>query len=139
MGIVLVMEFDKKTFENLLKIQCTLKEIASVAGCSRPTLQKWVKENYDGKWFEDVANEFRDMGKASFRRMGFKLAERNPAVWIFLAKNYLGMSDTPVPQDTGEEKKEFEGAIKQGLKAIKDMGAENLAKFPMKDKDGEDK
>ena len=124
------MTFAKETFEGLLKIQCTLKEIASVAGCSRPTLQKWVKENYGGKKFEDVANEFRDQGKASFRRMGFKLAGRNPAVWIFLAKNYLGMSDAPVPQDTGEDKKELETAIKAGLKSIKEMGAENLAEFP---------
>lgn len=123
---------NKKTFEGLLTIQCTREECCLVLGVAKNTLQKWVKENYDGLTFEKVSEQFRAFGKSSLRKNLFRLSEHNAAVAIFLAKNYLGMSDDPQPFSFGDGRRELDSAIREGLKALKE-NAENLASFPMKD------
>ena len=129
--------YNKKMFENLLKIQCTEKELLAVFSTNRHTLQRWVKETYEGMSFADVSKNFREAGKASLRRTLFQLAERKEGVAIFLAKNYLGMSDVPVPQDTGEERKEFENAIKTASRALASADISKLAQVPQQDNDHE--
>lgn len=126
-------DFSTDLFENMLEIQCTLDEICHVFSCAPNTLKSWIKREYGDKVkFEDVANRHRAKGKESLRRTLFNLAEKNPAVAIFLAKNYLGMSDDPQPASTGEEKKELDAAIRDGFKALKTC-ADKLASFPMKE------
>lgn len=56
------------------------------------TLQKRIREHY-GKSFSEVFELKRVGGKISLRRNLFQQSERNPAAAIFLAKNWLGMSD----------------------------------------------
>ena len=90
-------EIDKKEFESLLFIQCTLSEVTAffdskLNGCSEDTIERWCKRTY-GKSFADVSREKRDVGKISLRRMQWRLAEKSAAVAIFLGKNYLGQTD----------------------------------------------
>lgn len=98
-------------------------------GVTRQTLTSWVKAVY-GKKLEVVMADFQAEGKASFRRMGIKLAEKNPAVWIFLAKNWLGMSDNPAPQASGEESRELAKAITSATKSIAKMDIDSIAQIP---------
>jgi hypothetical protein len=60
---------------------------------SDETLNKWCKENYDGRTFLDVLKEKRENGIISLRRTQFQLAEKSPAMAIFLGKNLLGQTD----------------------------------------------
>jgi hypothetical protein len=60
---------------------------------SDETLNKWCKENYDGRTFLDVFKEKRENGIISLRRTQFQLAEKSPAMAIFLGKNLLGQTD----------------------------------------------
>jgi hypothetical protein len=60
---------------------------------SDETLNKWCKENYDGRTFLDVFKEKRENGLISLRRTQFQLAEKSPAMAIFLGKNLLGQTD----------------------------------------------
>lgn len=83
---------DQAQFEQLCKIQCTLQEIASWFNVSEDTIERWCKRTYNMK-FCDIFSEKSAAGKISMRRNMIKLAEKNAAVAIFLAKNYLGMSD----------------------------------------------
>lgn len=122
-------EIRRETFEGLCKIQCSTEEMCSVLGVTRQTLTSWVKAVY-GKKLEVVMADFQAEGKASFRRMGIKLAEKNPAVWIFLAKNWLGMSDNPAPQASGEESKELAKAITSATKSIAKMDIASIAQIP---------
>lgn len=122
-------EIRRETFEGLCKIQCSTEEICSVLGITRQTLTSWVKAVY-GKRLELVMADFQAEGKASFRRMGIKLAEKNPAVWIFLAKNWLGMSDNPSPQASGEESRELAKAITSATKSLAKMDIASLAQIP---------
>lgn len=90
-------DIDKKEFESLLFIQCTLEEVTAyfdhkLDGCSEDTIERWCKRTY-GKRFADVSREKRDVGKISLRRMQWRLAERNAAMAIFLGKNVLGQTD----------------------------------------------
>lgn len=86
------IKIDEKMFENLCAIQCTEEEIAGVFSCSIETINRWCKENY-GETFVEVYKKHSQYGKASLRRMQFKLAEKNPGMAIFLGKNWLGQTD----------------------------------------------
>lgn len=86
----------KEIFENACGIQCTLEEIASVFGCSEDTIRRWTKEEY-GERFATIYKKYSAKGKMSLRRMQWKLAEKSPAMAIFLGKNMLGQSDRPTP------------------------------------------
>ena len=85
---------DKKQFEQACGIQCTKEELCALFSVTDKTLDRWVKDNYDGASFSEIYKQKRDIGKISLRRAGFQLAQKNAAVHIFYAKNHLGMSDT---------------------------------------------
>lgn len=90
-------EIDRKDFESLLALQCTLEEVTAffdhkLDGCSADTIERWCKRTYKEN-FADIAAKKRNLGKISLRRAQFELAKKNGAVAIFLGKNYLGQSD----------------------------------------------
>jgi hypothetical protein len=86
-------EINQKTFENLCKIQCTKKEIASVLDCGISTIERWCKSTYKMN-FEDARDLFAEGGKASLRRIQWQLAEKNAGMAIFLGKQYLNQRDS---------------------------------------------
>ena len=87
-----VKEVNKELFEKLCGLHCTLQEIAGCLGVSDYTLEKWCEQEY-GKKFLDVFKEKSMRGNVSLRRMQWKLAEKCPAMAIFLGKNFLGQKD----------------------------------------------
>lgn len=83
-------KLNKEQFETLCAIQCTEEEILAVLNVSDKTLNKWCKENYDGKNFSEINREKRQLGKTSLRRMQWKTAEKgNVTMQIWLGKNLL--------------------------------------------------
>ena len=91
-------EKDKKIFENLCGLQCTLEEIAGVFDCSADTIERWCKREYK-ETFAEVYKKHSAKGKTSLRRIQFKLAEKSAAMAIFLGKNYLGQKDSFIETD----------------------------------------
>ena len=91
-------EIDKKIFENLCGLQCTLEEIAGVFDCSVDTIERWCKREYR-ETFAEVYKKHSAKGKTSLRRIQFKLAEKSAAMAIFLGKNYLGQKDSIIGTD----------------------------------------
>ena len=87
-----IKEIDKKQFESLCAIQCTIEEICAVLDVDDKTLTKWCKKTYN-KNFSEVFSIKRQNGKASLRRMQWHLAEKNPSMAIFLGKNFLNQRD----------------------------------------------
>lgn len=106
---------DKKLFESLCGLQCTREEIANCLNCNKDTLEKWCKTEY-GKTFSLVFAEKRARGKVSLRRMQWKLAEKSPAMAIFLGKNFLGQSD----------RQDLELSGKIGVSTIADLMMEDM-------------
>lgn len=85
-------EIDKIEFEKLCGLQCTKEEMCGWFEVTDKTLESWCKRTYK-KGFSEIFSEKRGKGKISLRRTQFKLAEKSPAMAIFLGKNYLGQSD----------------------------------------------
>ena len=82
-------------------MQCTYDEIADVLGMARSTFQLKLKE-------ADVRAAYdsgRSQGRMALRTKMFERAvEKSDRLAIFLAKNYLGMSDVVrVTEQTGPE------------------------------------
>ena len=85
-------EIDQKIFEKLCALQCTQKEIQSWFEVSDKTLFAWCRRAY-GENFSVIWAQKAEKGKISLRRKQWHLAEKSPAMAIFLGKNILGQSD----------------------------------------------
>ena len=92
-------EVDFKLLDSLCAIQCTGEEIAAIIGVDYDTLNSHIKEKY-GVGFSDYFKEKSAFGKASLRRKQWALADSNPAMAIFLGKNYLGQADKREVEET---------------------------------------
>lgn len=85
-------EIDLVQFEKLCGLQCTLAEIAGFFECSEDTIENWCKRE-QGQTFSEIYKKYSVNGKLTLRRNMLRLSEKNASVAIFLAKNWLGMSD----------------------------------------------
>jgi len=94
------ISIDWKEFEKLCFLQCTLMEMCEWFHVTDKTLEHRVKEHY-GETFSVVFAKKRIGGIISLRRNLFKLSEKNAAVAIFLAKNWLGMADKQEVKHSG--------------------------------------
>lgn len=78
-------QIDEKTVFELAKILCTMKEIATIVGCSVDTLENR---------FSDTIKSAQDHGRSSLRRWQYHAAEKgNTTMLIWLGKQWLGQSD----------------------------------------------
>ena len=93
-------KIDKKQFENLCGLQCTLLEICDFFDVEDDTLNSWCKKTY-GTTFSEVFKIKRGKGQISLRRTQWKLAEKNPTMAIWLGKQYLGQKDKIEYTDDG--------------------------------------
>lgn len=85
-------KIDKKQFEKLCSLQCTLMEICSYFNVEDDTLNLWCKKTY-GTTFSEIFKVKRGTGQISLRRMQWQQAEKNPTMAIWLGKQYLGQRD----------------------------------------------
>lgn len=94
-------------FKKLCAIFCTRAECASVLGMDVRTLDANIAETFpDTPTWGEAFERFSATGKATLRRRMFELAmDGEKAAIIFMAKNYLGMSDAPAPAKTEPKKK----------------------------------
>ena len=101
-------EIDKESFEKLCALMCTLSEIASFFNVSDDTIERWCVRTY-GKSFADVYKKYCGKGKIALRRYQMQLAEKYPAMAIFLGKQYLGQRDAAfnLQEDSEGRKIEF--------------------------------
>ncbi|MFA4907238.1 MAG: hypothetical protein WC602_03135 [archaeon] len=88
-----IKQVDLKLVSDLAGLFCTQIEVCKIVGISERTLRGRA----------DVADAYKkgqENGKVSLRRMQYRLAEKSPAMAIFLGKQYLGQHDK---QDSGGE------------------------------------
>lgn len=109
-------QFKKDVFERLCAMFCTEEEICRFFETTDKTLSKWCEETY-GANFSETYKRFSADGKISLRRMQIKLAERSPAVAIWLGKQYLGQRDNVIIENQRQA-----SAIEQIAKALIDNG-----------------
>ena len=85
-------EINWQLFEDLCSIQCTQSEIASVLHFHVDTIRDRAQAHYEEE-YSNIYKRFSESGKTSLRRTQFKLAQKSPAMAIFLGKQYLGQKD----------------------------------------------
>lgn len=107
-------QIDQSTFEELCKIQCTLVEIAGVLRVSEDTVERWCKRTYKES-FAEAYKKHSAEGRTSLRRAQFRMAEKNPALAIWLGKQYLGQSDKV---ETTVRQEDLDAAIDRELERI---------------------
>ncbi len=95
------VEIDKKTFQQLCHINCTLEEISGVLGCSEDTIERWCKREFKMN-FADSYRVYSSNGRASIRRMQFEHMKKSPAMAIFLGKVLLGQRENADPEANGD-------------------------------------
>ena len=115
------IEIDWKQFEAQCAIQCTLQEIADYLDCSVKTIERKCKEHY-GCPFAQVFKRKRQKGLMSLRANLFKLSEKQGNVAIFLAKNWLGMSDKQEIEHSGNISRSLEEYTTEELLKIIESG-----------------
>lgn len=87
-----VIEIKKEQFESLCNLQCTLDEIAGFFKCSSDTIERWCKRTYN-QGFAETYKTYSQNGKISLRRYQYRMAEKNPAMAIWLGKQWLGQTE----------------------------------------------
>lgn len=90
-----------RDFERLCSLQCTKLEICDWFNLDDCTLDKLVELKYNLS-FSEVFAQKRGKGKVSLRRNQFKLSQSNPAMAIFLGKNYLEQKDKQEVEHSGD-------------------------------------
>lgn len=86
------IQIGKDQFESLCNLQCTKDEIAGFFKCSPDTIENFCHKEY-GDTFSATYKIYSQNGKISLRRFQYKLAEKHPAMAIFLGKQWLGQTD----------------------------------------------
>ena len=117
-------DIDRDDFEKLCGLQCTKGEIAGWFNCSEDTIERFCKKEY-GETFAVVFDKKRGVGKISLRRNQWKLAEKSPAMAIFLGKQYLDQSDKIEQRisNIDEQTRQTVGELVEGI--INDEGTSN--------------
>lgn len=110
---------NKRLFENLCTIQCTMEEICSVLDVCDETLTRWCKETYEMS-FSEVFKQKRLGGKTSLRRKQWQLADKNATMAIWLGKQYLGQRDEQYIETKQDIKQEnpLQGLTTEELKGL---------------------
>lgn len=102
-----VKEFDKKTFVDLVGLDCDQKEICwffrddTGKPANIDTLSRWCKREF-GMTFQEYSRENKGMAaRIKLRQNQLKLSERSAVMAIFLGKNLLGQRDDPQVDTAG--------------------------------------
>ena len=112
---------DWKEAEKLCHLQCSELEIADWYHVSVDTLARRLKDE-KGMSFKEFFTLNRVGGKIALRRNLFKLSEKHPAAAIFLAKNWLGMSDKQEIEHSGSISRNLEEYSTEELLEIIESG-----------------
>ena len=110
---------DRGTFERLCALQGNKEEIAFALKVAHNTLNAWCKDTYNDT-FKNVFAIYRQAGFLSLRRELFKQSKTSPKVLLFMATNYLGLTnENPQPQGTSVTTDTVK-AFSESLQSLKD-------------------
>lgn len=85
------IEIDEELLYKLAVIHCTMSEMVDIIGVSEDTLKRR---------FAGIIDKGKAEGKQRLRRKQMEVAmSGNPTMLIWLGKNMLGQSDSPVSDD----------------------------------------
>lgn len=93
---------DKDKFEYLVKLGLSNEEIVDFFMTNSAKMWSWIKKTYNTKRPLVILKKMRTEGKIDFLVKQRKLAEKNPAVSIWLGKNYYSQTDEKVQDNAND-------------------------------------
>src|SRR5689334_4639610 len=97
------IEIDKKLFQTAIQIPMTKEAMASLLGCGKTTLDRYIEREY-GCTFSELQEENRGRMKMNIVGKQYELAMKGDRVMlIWLGKQYCGQSDNPAHDDDDKE------------------------------------
>ena len=93
---------DKDRFEYLVKLGLSNEEIVDFFMTNSAKMWSWIKKTYNTKRPLVILKKMRTEGKIDFLVKQRKLAEKNPAVSIWLGKNYYSQTDEKVQDNAND-------------------------------------
>ena len=126
------IKINKTQLESILHLGFTQRQVCDFFGTSKSTLLRFVKENYNGRTFEQLKAEYTAQTQSMIMLNLLNLSKKNANVAIFLAKSVCGLNENYSAPVNDDAENAFAGALKKASRSISQ--AKDLVSIP--DDDG---
>ena len=122
------IKINKTQLESILRLGFTQRQVCDFFGTSKSTLLRFVKENYNGRTFEQIKAEYTAQTQSMIMLNLLNLSKKNANVVIFLAKSVCGLNENYSAPVNDDAENAFAGALKKASRNI--SNAKNLVSIP---------
>ena len=122
------IKINKTQLESILRLGFTQQQVCDFFGTSKSTLLRFVKENYNGRTFEQIKAEYTAQTQSMIMLNLLNLSQKNANVAIFLAKSVCGLNENYSAPVNDDAENAFAGALKKASRNI--SNAKNLVSIP---------
>ena len=122
------IKINKTQLESILRLGFTQQQVCDFFGTSKSTLLRFVKENYNGRTFEQIKAEYTAQTQSMIMLNLLNLSKKNANVAIFLAKSVCGLNENYSAPVNDDAENAFAGALKKASRNI--SNAKNLVSVP---------
>ena len=122
------IKINKTQLESILRLGFTQRQVCDFFGTSKSSLLRFVKENYNGRTFEQIKAEYTAQTQAMIMLNLLNLSKKNANVAIFLAKSVCGLNENYSAPVNDDAENAFAGALKKASRNI--SNAKNLVSIP---------
>lgn len=122
------IKINKTQLESILRLGFTQQQVCDFFGTSKSTLLRFVKENYNGRTFEQIKAEYTAQTQSMIMLNLLNLSKKNANVAIFLAKSVCGLNENYSAPVNDDAENAFAGALKKASRNI--SNAKNLVSIP---------
>ena len=122
------IKINKTQLESILRLGFTQQQVCDFFGTSKSTLLRFVKENYNGRTFEQIKAEYTAQTQSMIMLNLLNLSKKNANVAIFLAKSVCGLNENYSAPVNDDAENAFAGALKKASRNI--SNAKDLVSIP---------
>ena len=122
------IKINKTQLESILRLGFTQQQVCDFFGTSKSTLLRFVKENYNGRTFEQIKAEYTAQTQSMIMLNLLNLSKKNANVAIFLAKSVCGQNENYSAPVNDDAENAFAGALKKASRNI--SNAKDLVSIP---------
>lgn len=122
------IKINKTQLESILRLGFTQRQVCDFFGTSKSSLLRFVKENYNGRTFEQIKAEYTAQTQSMIMLNLLNLSKKNANVAIFLAKSVCGLNENYSAPVNDDAENAFAGALKKASRNI--SNAKSLVSIP---------
>ena len=122
------IKINKTQLESILRLGFTQRQVCDFFGTSKSSLLRFVKENYNGRTFEQIKAEYTAQTQSMIMLNLLNLSKKNANVAIFLAKSVCGLNENYSAPVNDDAENAFAGALQKASRNI--SNAKDLVSIP---------